>query len=108
MKRPELQLPVLQPREKYRPSNGTEGEGFIECWCDECERDRAYRENPDAADGCDILARTLAFDTNDEHYPEEWTYNAEEVPICTAFIPEGDKLPTDKELEAAGQLRLDA
>lgn len=56
----------------YRPSNGTEGECFMESWCYRCKRDRAYQENPDQADGCDIIARSLAFKPGDAKYPTEW------------------------------------
>lgn len=90
---------VEAPWETYRPSNGTEGEIFMESWCYKCKRDRAYQENPDAADGCDIIARTLSYNVNDPKYPTEWvmrwikaddgigTYEAR----CTAFEPVSDE-----------------
>ena len=30
--------------EKYRPSNGTEGDCFFAGWCCKCQRDKAMRE----------------------------------------------------------------
>lgn len=88
---------------RYRPSNGTEGEGFIGCWCEECERDAQYTDaTPEL--GCQILARTFVFDVDDPNYPAEWTYDAGDNPCCTAFIAVGGQVPTDTELEAAGQL----
>lgn len=89
---------------RYRPSNGTEGEGFMGSFCDECQRDAKYRETDDGADGCPILAAALIFNVKDEQYPNEWTYDAEGNPTCTAFLPLGSQLPTDTELEQAGQL----
>lgn len=89
---------------KYRPSNGTEGLGFMECWCCECERDRDFRD--DAGDGCPILARTVIHDVDDPEYPEEWTYGEDGLPMCTAFVPIGKPCPTERELEAEGQQNM--
>src|SRR5882672_219258 len=61
----------LMPR-KYRPSNGTEGEGFYENWCLHCTKDAAFRENPDSGDGCPIAASTYVFNIDDPLYPTEW------------------------------------
>lgn len=69
----------------YRPSNGTEGTSFVEGgWCNRCKADRAYRENELTALGCDILARSLAFNVDDPGYPKEWVWKGGE-PVCTAF-----------------------
>jgi len=46
----------------YRPSNGTEGMGFFERWCDRC------RKEPD----CPIIADTMIYDVDDSEYPKEW------------------------------------
>ena len=43
----------------YRPSNGTEGEMFQAAWCAQCEADRAFRDNPDHADGCPIILAVM-------------------------------------------------
>lgn len=70
--------------ELYRPSNGTEGEIFMARWCRHCERDRAFQEKPDQADGCPIVAKTFAFDIDHPDYPKEWIED-ERGPRCTAF-----------------------
>jgi hypothetical protein len=70
----------------YRPSNGTEGMIFMDCWCDRCERDRAFRE--DRGDSCPIAAAAMAYDIGDPGYPEEWIIlTASDTPVCTAFAP---------------------
>ncbi len=63
--------------EKYRPSNGTEGDCFRAQWCDKCAKDANH--------DCRILARTLAFSEEDDRYPKEWVYNDVDEPCCTAF-----------------------
>lgn len=72
----------------YRPSNGTEGTGFMERFCNRCTKDAAYRESEDSEDGCKILLATLIYDEADENYPPEWIAddNVGLVnPRCTAF-----------------------
>jgi hypothetical protein len=88
----------------YRPSNGTEGEGFMCRFCMECERDRAFWEED--GDGCEIAARSLIFDTDEEGYPTEWRYDEKGEPTCTAFVALGKPVPTEREQEAAGQLSI--
>lgn len=68
---------------KYRPSNGTEGEGFIGCYCMNC-----INEHPDSnrKPKCDILSRSFLYDINDKEYPEEWIYGDDNRPTCTAFV----------------------
>lgn len=70
----------------YRPSNGTEGDGFRSLFCDMCERDK----NQD----CRILSATLAYDVGEPEYPKEWVQddNAEHgmTARCTAFVPLGE------------------
>ena len=76
--------------EKYRPSNGTEGEMFMEKWCWQCERERAYEEDDEPP--CPILDASMAYSIDDPKYPEEWVQD-NEGPRCTAFVPEGDPIP---------------
>ena len=64
---------------KFRPSNGTEGEIFIDSWCGECARDKNQ--------GCPIVAATFAFDVDEPEYPQEWQYGEDGQPKCTAFEP---------------------
>lgn len=71
----------------YRPSNGSEGEGFLEAYCFHCERDRAFRDTNyegDGALGCQILAATYRYDVNHPDYPKEWIED-ERGSRCTAF-----------------------
>lgn len=84
----------------YRPSNGTEGESFIEDMCGNCERDRAFREDPDRNDGCPILAASYAFNIDDPRYPQEWQYvwfGGDECPTCTAFVESGKPIPPPRD-----------
>ncbi len=67
-----------QPGEKYRPSNGSEGDSFMAMFCERCSKDS--EENP-----CDILGRSMCFSEEDPEYPTEWTYS-EDGPVCTAFV----------------------
>lgn len=73
----------------YRPSNGTEGEIFMEQWCAKCERDRAHREDW-SFDGCPIIVDASALPITDPDYPKEWQYGREGAPICTAFASSPD------------------
>lgn len=98
---------------KYRPSNGTEGDIFMNAWCCRCQRDKAMREGADF-DECDdnevcqIIADTHYYDVDDPAYPKEWVIAQDGQPVCTAFVLAGDAIvPTAAELEAAGQLRLE-
>lgn len=76
---------MRQPGEKYRPSNGTEGEGFIDCHCRDCIHGK-YEHTGDVKDKpCDILSRSLMYDLKDKEYPEEWTYDNQGKPTCTAW-----------------------
>ena len=69
---------------RYRPSNGTEGMGFYECWCFRCRHDR--RDDEDG--GCDILRRTFVYDVSDPEYPDEWLCDDKGNSRCTAFEEE--------------------
>jgi hypothetical protein len=91
------------PLPLYRPSNGSEGDGFYAEWCGRCERDRAFREADGDAAGCLILSMTLALETDHPDYPREWVEHPTEGPKCTAFVEEGGRVPTDREVEAMGQ-----
>jgi len=76
----------------YRPSNGTEGMGFMDLCCGECVHDWAFRQGESDA-GCEIVARALMFGKDDKKYPREWCYDADGHPTCTAFKqrPDNDK-----------------
>lgn len=54
------------------------------------------RADPEAGNGCTILAATMIFDTDDIGYPPEWI--EDDVPCprtnprCTAFVLEGSDI----------------
>lgn len=82
----------------YMPSNGSEGEAFWAMTCEKCERDKVMNGsatveeadcNPDLY--CEILNRSFR-----EPYIEEWKFGPDGWPMCTAFVPKGDKLPTPR------------
>ncbi len=74
-----------KPGAPFRPANGAEGDIFREGWCDRCQRGLA----------CVILARTYWHAPGHPDYPREWTYDAEGLPQCTAFTPEGGQTAAD-------------
>jgi hypothetical protein len=81
-------MPDFLPNaDRYRPSNGTEGDIFMEAWCSRCQRD--------ANGDCPILAATMALDVDDEAYPSEWIV-VDNDPMCTAFVAAGEPLPTPR------------
>lgn len=92
---------VKHAGEKYRPSNGTEGECFFASWCHLCRHDKPMREGVDL-DECDeneccsLIARSFAFSVTDAEYPTEWQYGKDGQPCCTAFVPAGDAIPTPR------------
>lgn len=70
---------------KYRPSNGSEGEGFIDHFCRNCIHGK-YEHTGDVNDKpCEIITRTFFLDINDKDYPEEWCYDENGSPTCTAY-----------------------
>lgn len=86
--------------EKYQPSNGTAGLGFIERWCGNCSRDKCLngsKQFEDCADEevCDIVARTMAYKVTDPEYPVEWQYK-DGKPVCTAFVQKGEPVPVPR------------
>lgn len=69
--------------EKYRPSNGEEGELFMSRHCLTCLKDKDYREHD--GDSCPIVAATFCHDVDDPLYPAEWIYGNDGQPTCTAY-----------------------
>ena len=65
---------------KYRPSNGTEGEIFMQEFCDSC-----IHGDPGNEKICTIVDRTLWHDIDDKEYPIEWRYGEDGQPTCTKF-----------------------
>ena len=63
--------------EPYRPSNGIEGEIFIEDWC--CRCSKYTLSSP-----CPITSLTFMLDIDHPNYPPEWVED-DDGPRCTAF-----------------------
>ena len=72
----------MSENKKYCPSNGTEGMAFTEHFCDHCIN---QHPNPDHKKQCMILCRSMCYSVNDERFPEEWTYDDNGQPTCTAW-----------------------
>lgn len=74
--------------EKYRPSNGTEGEGFHENFCFQCLHERwVHRQKEDLdEDKCEIMTNAMCYALSDPKYPREWTYDEKGNPTCTKFV----------------------
>lgn len=72
---------------KYQPSNGTEGMIFMEEYCEQCIHERwcHFQDENKEEDKCQILSNTMIYDVRDEEYPEEWTYDENDNPICTKW-----------------------
>lgn len=66
----------------FRPSNGTEGWGFVETYCMNCIH---CDPDPTGDKQCNILCRTLIHDANDPEYPKEWVY-IDDKPTCTSWV----------------------
>ena len=78
--------------ERYMPSNGTEGLGFLNDWCSRCERDKELnctKDNEDCGDDdwCPILAASY----RDEAV--EWRELEDGSTKCMAFVPMGHAIP---------------
>jgi hypothetical protein len=91
-----------QAGQKYRPSNGSEGEMFMNTWCGQCERDHGMLkglplEECDDNQVCGIIALTHFLAVDDPRYPAEWQYGADGQPCCTAFVPAGEPIPVKDE-----------
>jgi len=75
----------------YQPANGTEFECFYSSWCAHCANDGDYEEDPD--NGCPIIAASMAFTPGEDGYPEEWIYDEEGRPKCTAYRRDDEAKP---------------
>ena len=83
--------------EKYRPSNGSEGDSFIAEWCVNCARYETDEDDLTAEfDYCGILGDTFIYADDDKKYPEEWTYDENGKPCCTAYIHNSEKIPVPR------------
>lgn len=68
---------------KYQPSNGTEGEWFIDKHCMQCIH---CDPDPDGEKQCEILCATFVYNVSEPEYPKEWTYDENENPTCTEWV----------------------
>jgi hypothetical protein len=68
---------------KYRPSNGTEGMSFTDKFCDNCIHECPLIESKKK---CEILTLTHFHEIDEPEYPNEWIYDDEGKPTCTAFV----------------------
>lgn len=87
--------------ERYRPSNGTEGDCFIAAFCYKCGRDKALSEGEpidecDDNERCDIVGRSFLHSVEEPEYPVEWTYDKHGIPCCTAFVAKGAPIPAER------------
>ena len=60
----------------YMPSNGTEGQIFMEKYCDKC-----YKEK-----NCNMLLNSMI-----GKQPKQWIYDKNNKPTCTSFNPNRPK-----------------
>lgn len=71
--------------QSFRPSNGTEGMMFMDAFCDNCLHEKWSHTHNDHDKKCPILSATMLYDKKEKGYPEEWVYNDEGWPVCTAW-----------------------
>ncbi len=70
---------------KYRPSNGDEGMWFVGTFCYNCIHGK-YEHTGDVNDNpCNILSCSFMYDLNEKGYPDEWIYDENGKPTCTAW-----------------------
>lgn len=68
---------------KYRPSNGTEGDFFMNKFCFQCINENP---DPDKKPNCKIMTASMMFNVDDKKYPKEWVYDENDSPTCTSFV----------------------
>ncbi len=90
---------------KYCPSNGSEGEGFIETYCMHC---KFCDPDPNGETQCLVLYNSLSYDVDDEEYPVEWILDDKDQPTCTkhVFFDWDNGKPEKKEILPKEQLKL--
>lgn len=88
---------VHRAGEKYRPSNGTEGQLFLDVFCRRCQRDGASNvEGCDEGQRCEIVGLTMLHDVSEPEYPSAWQYTRDGQPCCTQFVPAGEPIPAPR------------
>lgn len=91
-------ITIKRAGDKYRPSNGTEGQLFLDAFCRRCQRDGAMRDGEpvEVADDdqrCEIIGLTMILDVSEPEYPTAWQYGRDGQPCCTQFVPAGEPVP---------------
>lgn len=81
-------LNVSRCGQKWRPSNGHEGDLFMGRYCAGCSQENYDEETGEGA--CEINMRAFFFEISDEKYPADWQYGTDGQPICTAFKARGE------------------
>lgn len=66
----------------WRPSNGTEGEVFIDDFCAHCIHEKFWHTQDHADRQCEILNKSLLT----EDVIEEWVYDEDSLPKCTSHV----------------------
>lgn len=71
----------VQTVRKFRPSNGLEGDMFMERNCDRCAKD-----DPEKGIECPLIAASMAYEIDDPRYPVEWQgeFADPRTWVCTA------------------------
>lgn len=69
----------------YRPSNGSEGDFFMEEYCMRCFHERYLHTMKDNSKKCEILSGMMIYDTADPEYPKELVYDENDNPVCTKW-----------------------
>ena len=76
------------PGKRYMPSNGTEGEAFLESWCGGCARDRSMRDGVDL-DECDDDEKCEIIAASFRDEAVEWRELDGGECVCLAFVAAG-------------------
>ncbi|MFA6309819.1 MAG: hypothetical protein WC677_08860 [Clostridia bacterium] len=76
----------MNKTDKYRPSNGTEGEIFMCNFCYHCINEKWVHEQIDGDKKCELLNKMILLDADDKDYPEELTYDEKGFAICKSYI----------------------
>ena len=79
---------MMKDGEKFRASNGSDLESFMSFNCEDCERDKAWRDTQADGVGCRILAKGIRCERPEES-PEEWIWKNKE-PYCLAYVRPGE------------------
>jgi hypothetical protein len=85
--------------EKYRPSNGNEGEMFMSRWCEHCKAEEGYANG--TGDSCPILVNVMCYSVDEPEYPSEWRYGPDGQPECASFLDRD--APPPRPLDSPGQ-----